>query len=360
MQRIPECPFCVSNKSFLASTSIASVFLALTTIHSIAAPAACPSPIPFGLTTPLTGNLALLGTQARNGAEFAVDEINAVGGIAGKKIAAHHRGHRRLVDRRSECDELHHSRASRWSSCRLDDLAACVCTDRERQQIRDPVHRRRHQRESHRARLEVAVRTHAHDGQLAELIPEYLVKSLARRQARHSRRCRRLRPRRVEGHSGGTRQTQCHAGRDTSYAPSDKDMSAQLLEIKDKGADSLILFGVLQIHPGAEADGRSRHQADHHRQYQHCRADHPEQSVRSRSRRQLRDRGHDPPNLDRSENSADWAKRVQDKYKVPADNFTVSYYDSVSHAEVDHREGRLRQSRDPRCPCRHQGLARAC
>ena len=52
-----------------------------------AAPAACPSPIPFGLTTALTGNLALLGTQARNGAEFAVDEINAAGGIAGHKLA---------------------------------------------------------------------------------------------------------------------------------------------------------------------------------------------------------------------------------------------------------------------------------
>jgi branched-chain amino acid transport system substrate-binding protein len=25
----------------------------------------------------------------------------------------------------------------------------------------------------------------------------------------------------------------------------------------------------------------------------------------------------------------DWAKRVQEKYKVPADNFTVSYYDTV-------------------------------
>jgi branched-chain amino acid transport system substrate-binding protein len=25
----------------------------------------------------------------------------------------------------------------------------------------------------------------------------------------------------------------------------------------------------------------------------------------------------------------DWAKRVQDKYKMPADNFTVSYYDTV-------------------------------
>src|SRR5258708_11781545 len=47
---------------------------------------ACPAEIPFGLTTALTGNLALLGTQARNGVEFAVDEINAGGGIAGKKI----------------------------------------------------------------------------------------------------------------------------------------------------------------------------------------------------------------------------------------------------------------------------------
>src|SRR5882672_8760204 len=49
--------------------------------------ASCASPIPFGLTTALTGNLALLGTQARNGVEFAVDEINANGGIAGKKLA---------------------------------------------------------------------------------------------------------------------------------------------------------------------------------------------------------------------------------------------------------------------------------
>ena len=47
----------------------------------------CPSPIPLGLTTALTGNLALLGTQARNGVELAVDEIKAGGGIGGKKLA---------------------------------------------------------------------------------------------------------------------------------------------------------------------------------------------------------------------------------------------------------------------------------
>jgi branched-chain amino acid transport system substrate-binding protein len=49
--------------------------------------AGCPSPIPLGLTTALTGNLALLGTQARNGVEFAVEEINGNGGIGGKKLA---------------------------------------------------------------------------------------------------------------------------------------------------------------------------------------------------------------------------------------------------------------------------------
>ena len=41
--------------------------------------ASCASPIPLGLTTALTGNLALLGIQARNGVEFAVDEIKPVG-----------------------------------------------------------------------------------------------------------------------------------------------------------------------------------------------------------------------------------------------------------------------------------------
>ena len=52
-----------------------------------AEPASCPSPIPFGLTAALTGTLALLGTQARDGAEFAIDEINANGGIAGNRLA---------------------------------------------------------------------------------------------------------------------------------------------------------------------------------------------------------------------------------------------------------------------------------
>src|SRR6201996_9642221 len=71
----------------ISITGLAAIGLSSAiTLEARADAASCPSPIPFGLTTALTGNLALLGTQARNGVEFAVDEINAAGGIAGKKL----------------------------------------------------------------------------------------------------------------------------------------------------------------------------------------------------------------------------------------------------------------------------------
>src|SRR6266550_6244131 len=73
---------------YVSVTAVAAIWLSVAVAADAKADAAsCPSSIPFGLTTALTGNLALLGIQARNGAEFAVDEINASGGIAGKKIA---------------------------------------------------------------------------------------------------------------------------------------------------------------------------------------------------------------------------------------------------------------------------------
>ena len=69
-------------------TAVTAIWLSMAVaVEAKADAASCPSSIPFGLTTALTGNLALLGTQARNGVEFAVDEINAGGGIAGKKLA---------------------------------------------------------------------------------------------------------------------------------------------------------------------------------------------------------------------------------------------------------------------------------
>jgi len=114
-----------------------------------------------------------------------------------------------------------------------------------------------------------------------------------------------------------------------SYAPSDKDMSAQLLEIKDKGADSLILFGrpadvtlvIKQMNDlGIKLTtiGNSSIVA---------------QTTLNNLSAAEADGGYAIggmiPQTSTDAKIMDWSKRVQDKYKVPADNFTVSYYDTI-------------------------------
>lgn len=65
----------------------ASLGLCLTLAPGTSVAAAmCTEPVHFGLTTALTGNVALLGVQARNGTEFATEEINRNGGIAGQQV----------------------------------------------------------------------------------------------------------------------------------------------------------------------------------------------------------------------------------------------------------------------------------
>ena len=62
---------------------LAALVLAAPAAH---AATACTGPIRFAITTPTTSALALLGLQARNGLQFAVDELNESGGIAGQKL----------------------------------------------------------------------------------------------------------------------------------------------------------------------------------------------------------------------------------------------------------------------------------
>lgn len=83
-----------------AVTGVASLLLGFT--PATAAPAACVGPIKFGLTSALTGNVALLGIQARNGVEFAVDEINKAGGIAGQQVALSSPGSRGVASAGSD------------------------------------------------------------------------------------------------------------------------------------------------------------------------------------------------------------------------------------------------------------------
>ena len=43
-------------------------------------------PVKLGMLTPLTGSSSAIGPNMKNGAQLAVDEINAKGGVKGRKL----------------------------------------------------------------------------------------------------------------------------------------------------------------------------------------------------------------------------------------------------------------------------------
>jgi branched-chain amino acid transport system substrate-binding protein len=310
---------------------VGAAILCLSATHareSRADAAACPSPIPLGLTTALTGNLALLGTQARNGAEFAVDEINAAGGIAGKKLAlttedtgASSTDALNAMNRIIEAKPLiilgsmisPHVFAQTESVNKSGTPFVVAATNGKITSQGSPW----------------LFRTHVHDGQLADLIPEYLVKTLGKTKPGIMAVADDYGLGASKGIQAALAKLKVAPVAVTSYAPSDKDMSAQLLEIKDNGADSLILFGrpadvalvmkqigdlgitltiigntsiaaqtTLNNLSASEADGAYAIGG------------------------MIAQTSTDPKIME-------WSKRVQDKYKVPTDNFTIAYYDTV-------------------------------
>jgi len=60
--------------------------LLLTLLGVSCKPAASTQPITFGLVAPMTGDAADYGVQLQTGVQLAVDEINAAGGIGGRKV----------------------------------------------------------------------------------------------------------------------------------------------------------------------------------------------------------------------------------------------------------------------------------
>jgi branched-chain amino acid transport system substrate-binding protein len=303
-------------------------WLSLTPSALTAAPATCTGPIRFGLTTALTGNVALLGIQARNGVEFAVDEINQSGGIAGQQLAlatedtgASSTDALNAMNRIIEGEPL-----VIFSSM----ISPHVFTQTEAvTKSGTPFLVAATNAKITSQGSKWLFRIHVHDGQLADLIPRYLVTTLGKKK-----------PGIIAvaddyglGASKGMVETLTKLGTTpvavTSYAPSDKDMTAQLLEIQDKGADSVILFGrpadaalvmkqmsdlgiklttignasivaqtTLNNLSAAEADGAYAI-------------------------------GGMIPQTSTDPKIVDWSQRVLARYKVPADNFTVAYYDAV-------------------------------
>jgi branched-chain amino acid transport system substrate-binding protein len=290
--------------------------------------ASCPAQIPFGLTTAMTGNLALLGTQARNGVEFAVDEINAAGGIAGKKIAlttedtgASSTDALNAMNRIIEGKPLiiFGSMISPHVFAQTDGV-----TKSETPFLVGATNAKITAQGSN-----WLFRTHVHDGQLADLIPQYLVKSLNKTKPGIMAVADDYGLGASKGIQAALAKLNVSPVAVSSYAPSDKDMSAQLLEIKDKGADSLILFGrpadvalvmkqIGDLGIKLTVIGNSSVVA---------------QTTLNNLSAEQADGGYAIggmiPQTSTDPKISDWAKRVLEKYRVPADNFTVSYYDTV-------------------------------
>jgi branched-chain amino acid transport system substrate-binding protein len=63
--------------AIVSAVATGLLLCALATPEAALAAAACTAPIEVGLTTALTGPLALLGVQARNGVAFAIERISS-------------------------------------------------------------------------------------------------------------------------------------------------------------------------------------------------------------------------------------------------------------------------------------------
>jgi branched-chain amino acid transport system substrate-binding protein len=311
----------------IAATTVVGLFAAFVP-ESKADTANCPATIPFGLTTALTGNLALLGTQARNGVEFAVDEINAAGGISGKKVAltTEDTG-ASSTDALNAMNRVVEGKPLIIFGSMISPHVFAQTEAVNKSETPYLVGATNAKITSQGSKW--LFRTHVHDGQIAELIPQYLVKTLGKTKPGIMAVADDFGLGASKGIQAALAKLSVSPVAMTSYAPSDKDMSAQLLEIKDKGADSLILFGrpadvALVMKQMGELGiklttiGNSSMVAQ--TTLNNLSAADADGSIAI---------GGMIPQTSTDPKILDWAKRVQDKYKMPADNFTVSYYDTV-------------------------------
>jgi branched-chain amino acid transport system substrate-binding protein len=293
-----------------------------------AAPAACTGPIKLGVTTALTGPVALLGVQARNGTEFTVDEINAAGGIAGQKIelSVEDTGGS-STDALNALNRILETQPLVVFGSMISPHVFAQTEAIKKAEVPFIVGATNAQITSQG--VSWLFRTHVHDGQIADLLPRYLVETLGKKK-----------PGIIAvaddyglGASKGIQAALAALGITpvavASYAPTDKDMSAQLLEIRDKGADSVILFG----RPGDVAIIMKQMSDLGIDLTKIGNASTVAQTTLNNLAAEEADGayaiGGMIPQTESDPKIQAWAKAVFDRYKVPADNFTVSYADSV-------------------------------
>ncbi len=204
--------------------------------------ASCPSPIPVALTTPLTGAIALLGIQAKLGVEFAIDEINAAGGIGGKQVklatedaTASATTALNTMNRLLEGKPVvvfssmisPHVFTQNDAIKKGETLVLAAGTNAQLTKQANPW----------------LVRFHVHDGQLADAVPRYVVESMKKSKPAILAVSDDYGLGASKGLQAAFERLKVKPVAVESYGLADKDMTAQLTKIKSAGADVILLWG---------------------------------------------------------------------------------------------------------------------
>lgn len=308
-------------------TAVALAALATCAAHAQST-ASCPSPIPIGLTTPLTSGVALLGVQAKLGLTDAVDEINAAGGIGGKQIrlavedatgssTTALNTMNRLLENKPVA--LFSSMISPHIFTQNDTIKKAAIpvlvagTNAQLTQQNNPW----------------LIRFHVHDGQLAEAVPRYVVETMKKQRPAILTVSDDYGLGASKGLVAAFDKLKVKPVAVESYGLNDKDMSAQLTKMRDAKADVLVLWGrpgdvalvMKQRHAlGITIPTIGNSSAVALTTLANLSAEEADGGLGI---------GGMFPQVTTDPKALAFAKRVLDHNKIPADNFALGYYDGM-------------------------------
>jgi branched-chain amino acid transport system substrate-binding protein len=308
-------------------TVIALSAMAAVNVHAQGV-ASCPNPIPIALTTPLTSGVALLGVQAKLGLEEAVEEINAGGGIGGKKIKlsiedatgsstnALNTLNRLLEDKPVALFSSMISPHIFTQSDTIKKAGVPVLTTGTNGQLL-------------KQNNPWLIRMHVHDGQLADALPRYVIETLKKQRPAILTVSDDYGLGAAKGLQATFDKLKVKTVAVESYGLNDKDMSAQLTKIRNANADMLVLFGrpgdVALVMKQRKALGLTipvigNSSAVAATTLANLTAEEADGSMGI---------GGMFPQVTTDPKALAFAKQVLDRNKIPADNFALAYRDGM-------------------------------
>ena len=290
--------------------------------------AACPNPIPIGLTTPLSSGIALLGIQAKLGVEHAIDEINAAGGSGGKpfKLSIEDA----TASAPNALNALNRLMEDKPVVLFSSMISPHIFTQNDAiKKGETPVLVAGTNAQLMKQANPWLVRLHVHDGQLADAVPRYVVQTLKKTKPAILAVADDYGLGASKGLQAAFDKLGIKPAAVESYGLNDKDMTAQLTKIKAAGADIILLWG----RPGDVAIVLKQRKA--------LGIDLPvignPSTVAATTVANLTPEEADGayglggmlPQVSTDPKVLAFAKQVLDKTKVPPDNFAVGYRDAM-------------------------------